>query len=107
MAKVIFIEDSGVEHIVEVQSGQTLMEAAKKNHIPGIEADCGGVCSCSTCHVYVHPEWINKIPKMDEMEQDMLDFAYKPDRRFSRLTCKIVVDETLDGIILKLPKRQI
>ena len=44
---------------------------------------------------------------MDEMEQDMLDFAYKPDRRFSRLTCKIVVDETLDGIILKLPKRQI
>ena len=52
------------------------MEGARDNNIPGIEADCGGACACSTCHVYVDAGCIDKIPAMDDMEQDMLDFAF-------------------------------
>ena len=64
------------------------MEGARDNNIPGIEADCGGACACSTCHVYVDPTWIDKLPPKDDMEEDMLDFAYSPDSKTSRLTCQ-------------------
>ena len=107
MAKITYIENDGNEHIIEVENGLTVMNGAVDNNIPGIEADCGGSCCCSTCHVYIHPEWVDKLPNKDEIEEDMLDFAYEPDKKFSRLTCKIIVDDSLDGLIVKIPKRQI
>tara|TARA_B100001057_G_C22736369_1_gene905956 strand:+ start:726 stop:1049 length:324 start_codon:yes stop_codon:yes gene_type:complete len=107
MAKVTFIEHDGSKHVIEIENGLSVMQGAVENNIPGIDADCGGSCACSTCHVYVHPEWINRIPKKDDMEEDMLDFAYEPNKKFSRLTCKIIVNDALDGIIVKMPKRQI
>jgi len=66
------------------------MEGARDNNIPGIEADCGGACACSTCHVYVDPDWVEKLPPRDPMEEDMLDFAYQPDPARSRLTGQAV-----------------
>jgi 2Fe-2S ferredoxin len=60
MAKITYIEHNGTEHVVEVANGLTVMEGARDNNIPGIEADCGGACACSTCHVYVHPDWVSK-----------------------------------------------
>jgi 2Fe-2S ferredoxin len=107
MAKITYIEHNGTEHVVEVASGLTVMEGARDNNIPGIEADCGGACACSTCHVYVHPDWVGKIPGKDDMEEDMLDFAFQPDPARSRLTCQIKVSDDMDGLIVHMPEKQI
>ena len=77
MAKITYIEWNGTRHEVEVRPGMTVMEGARDNGIPGIDADCGGACACSTCHVYVDPAWTDKLPPSDPMEEDMLDFAWK------------------------------
>ena len=107
MPKITYIEHSGAEHVVDVASGLTVMEGARDNNIPGIEADCGGACACSTCHVYVDPAWVEKLPERDDMETDMLDFAYEPDMDRSRLTCQLKVTDALDGLVVNMPDRQI
>ena len=107
MAKITYIEHSGAEHLVEVSNGLTVMEGARDNNIPGIEADCGGACACSTCHVYVDSAWTGKLPAMDGMEEDMLDFAFEPKPGQSRLTCQLRVSDALDGLIVRMPERQI
>ena len=107
MAKITYIDSEGTERVVEAQNGETVMEAAIKNSIPGIDADCGGACACSTCHVYVHPDWVAKLPERDDMEEDMLDFAYEPDPERSRLTCQLKVSDELDGLIVQMPEMQI
>lgn len=107
MAKITYVEFNGKEHIVEVANGLTVMEGARDNGIPGIEADCGGACACSTCHVYVAPEWVDKLPEKDPMEEDMLDFAYEPDPARSRLTCQLKVSDALDGLKVHMPEKQI
>ena len=105
MAKITYIEHNGKPHTIEVASELTVMEGAVQNNIPGIDADCGGACACATCHVYVNSEWFNKLPKMEDAEQDMLDMAYEP-KKFSRLTCQITVTDDLDGLVVKMPLKQ-
>jgi len=107
MAKITYVEHSGKEHTVEVASGLTVMEGARDNNVPGIEADCGGACACSTCHVYVDAAWVEKLPAKDAMEEDMLDFAYEPDVVRSRLTCQVKVTDDLDGLVVHMPEKQI
>ena len=107
MVKITYIEFNGTEHIVDVETGMTVMEGARDNNIPGIEADCGGACACSTCHVYIDASWVKKIPEKEDMEEDMLDFAYSPDENLSRLTCQIEVTDELDGLIVRMPEKQI
>jgi 2Fe-2S ferredoxin len=107
MAKITYVEHGGKEHVVDVANGLTVMEGARDNGIPGIEADCGGACACSTCHVYVDPAWVDKLPKKDAMEQDMLDFAWNPDPVRSRLTCQLKVSAALDGLRVQMPEKQI
>ena len=107
MAKITYVEHNGTEHVVEVANGLTVMEGARDNNIPGIEADCGGARPCSTCHVYVDAAWVEKIPAKDDMEEDMLDFAYEPDATRSRLTCQIRVTDELDGLKVQMPEKQI
>lgn len=107
MAKITYIEHNGTEHVIDVSSGLTVMEGARDNNVPGIEADCGGACACSTCHVYVDAAWADKLPVKDDMEADMLDFAWEPDVVRSRLTCQIKVTDELDGLIVHLPEKQI
>ena len=107
MAKITYVEHNGTEHVVEVANGLTVMEGARDNNIPGIEADCGGACACSTCHVYVDAAWVEKIPAKDDMEEDMLGFAYEPDTTRSRLTCQIRVTDELDGLVVNMPEKQI
>tara|TARA_B100001175_G_C19056554_1_gene424530 strand:+ start:233 stop:556 length:324 start_codon:yes stop_codon:yes gene_type:complete len=107
MPKITYITFDGNKHTVEVQIGLTVMEGARDNNIPGIEADCGGACACSTCHVYIDNDWINKLPPIDDIERDMLDFAFEPDENSSRLTCQLEVTEKLDGLIVKMPEKQI
>ncbi|MGB0634320.1 MAG: 2Fe-2S iron-sulfur cluster-binding protein [Paracoccaceae bacterium] len=107
MVKIIYIEFGGTQHVVDVEPGLTVMEGARNNNVPGIEADCGGACACSTCHVYVASEWVSKLPEKDPMEEDMLDFAYEPDPNRSRLTCQVKVTDELDGLVVNMPERQI
>ena len=107
MAKITYIEFGGTEHVVDVKSGLTVMEGARDNNIPGIEADCGGACACSTCHVYVDEAWTEKLPPVVPMEEDMLDFAFEPKPGSSRLTCQLKVSDDLDGLIVRMPEKQI
>lgn len=107
MAKITYIEHNGTAHVVDVKAGMTVMEGARDNGIPGIDADCGGACACSTCHVYVVPEWVDRLPAREAMEEDMLDFAYQPDPASSRLSCQLTVTDALDGLVLRMPERQI
>ena len=107
MAKITYVEHNGTEHVVDVASGLTVMEGARDNNIPGIEADCGGACACSTCHVYVDAAWVEKLPAKDDMEEDMLDFAFEPDPARSRLTCQVKVTDDLDGLVVHMPEKQI
>lgn len=107
MAKITYIEHNGRKHVVDVANGLTVMEGARDNNIPGIEADCGGACACSTCHAYVVPEWVEKLPAKEAMEEDMLDFAWEPDPARSRLTCQLKVTDDLDGLVVQLPEKQI
>ena len=106
MPSITYIEFNGTEHTVDVPAGLTVMEGAVNNNIPGIEADCGGACACSTCHVYVDAAWIGKLPAREDMEEDMLDFAFEPNER-SRLTCQVKVTPELDGLVVQMPEKQI
>ncbi|QIE45240.1 2Fe-2S iron-sulfur cluster binding domain-containing protein [Pseudohalocynthiibacter aestuariivivens] len=106
MPTVTFITPDGVRHDVEVSTGSTVMEAARDYGLPGIDADCGGACACSTCHVYVDADWVEKLPVKEAMEADMLDFAYEPDEMRSRLTCQISLTDAMDGLTVYLPERQ-
>ncbi len=106
MPRITYIEHNGTEHTVDVAVGLTVMEGAVNNNLPGIDADCGGACACSTCHVYVNADWVGKLPAREDMEEDMLDFAYEPNER-SRLTCQIQVTSELDGLVVQMPEKQI
>lgn len=107
MTKIIYIEHNGTRHEVDVHPGMTVMEGARDNGIPGIDADCGGACACSTCHVYVDDAWLGRLPEKEMMEEDMLDFAWHPDPLKSRLTCQIKVTPDLEGLVVHIPERQI
>ena len=82
------------------------MEGAIQNNIPGIDADCGGAMACATCHVYVKEEWFNKLNKIEDGEQDMLDMAFEP-KKNSRLSCQLIVTDQLEGLVVNLPEKQI
>lgn len=105
MAKITFIQPDGTTQDVEAENGLTVMEAAKMNDVPGIEAECGGACACATCHVYVDEAWRDKTGTRESMEEDMLDFAFNV-RDESRLCCQITVSDTLDGLVVRVPEKQ-
>mgnify|MGYP001445465993 CR=1 FL=1 len=105
MAKITYIEHNGKSHKIEVANGLSVMEGAVQNNVPGIDADCGGSCACATCHVYVEEKWFNKLPKKESAEEDMLDMAYEL-KKNSRLSCQILVEDSLDGLVVKMPSKQ-
>ena len=105
MPKITYIEHNGKSHQIEVANGLTVMEGAVQNNIPGIDADCGGGMSCATCHVYVDEEWLDKLPVKEDGEEDMLDMAFEP-KKNSRLSCQLIVSDTLDGLVVNIPSKQ-
>ena len=105
MPKIIYIENSGKSKNVEVENGLSLMEGAVQNDIPGIDADCGGSMACATCHVYVEEKWLDKIPKAEEAEVDMIDMAFEP-KKNSRLSCQLIVSDELNGLTVTTPEKQ-
>jgi 2Fe-2S ferredoxin len=105
MPKIKYIEHDGKERTVDAEVGATVMETAIRNSVPGIVAECGGACSCATCHVHVDDAWIAKVGPPSPMEEDMLDFAFDV-RPTSRLSCQIKVTDELDGLIVRTPTQQ-
>src|SRR5258708_20076958 len=105
MAKIHFVDHTGETRTIDVENGATVMEAAIRNAIPGIEAECGGACACATCHVYVDEVWREKVGAPTPMEEDMLDFGFDV-RPNSRLSCQIKVTDALDGLVVSTPERQ-
>jgi ferredoxin, 2Fe-2S len=105
MVKITFVQPDGSQQVVDADPGMTVMEAAKKHDVPGIEAECGGACACATCHVYVEEDWRERVGEPSPMEEDMLDFGYDV-RPSSRLSCQIKVTDELDGLVVRVPERQ-
>jgi len=102
MPKVTFIDPDGTRHEIEARAGMTLLEIAHQNDID-IEGACEGSLACSTCHVIVDPSWYEKLPDIEDDEEDMLDLAFGL-QKTSRLGCQIVLTEELDGLTVRLPE---
>lgn len=105
MIKVEFINHHGESVIVEAEVGRSLMEAAVKNGVTGIQADCGGACSCATCHCYIGDDWFERVGAAEGDEESMLEFAYEV-KDNSRLSCQIKMTEELNGVKIYLPAQQ-
>ena len=105
MATITFVDFAGTERVVDAVNGDSVMEAATTNDIPGIDADCGGACACATCHVYVDPAWMAVVGQPEDLEAEMLDVADEV-RENSRLACQIKVADEMDGMIIVTPESQ-
>jgi 2Fe-2S ferredoxin len=105
MTKVIFIDHEGNNYQINANQGDSLMEAAISNNVPGIDADCGGLCACGTCHVFVELNWLSKVGERSEMEDSMLEYTENV-KSNSRLSCQITISEELEGLTIKLPEEQ-
>lgn len=106
MTEIIFIEANGNRYNVDAVNGETLMEAALNSGLEGIVADCGGACSCATCHCIIADEWLEKAGGPDEIENHMLAFTAVERQAGSRLSCQITVSDELEGLVVRLPKTQ-
>jgi ferredoxin, 2Fe-2S len=105
MPKVTFIAFNGTQRTVEVPAGTTLMRAATDNRVDGIDGDCGGNCACATCHIYVDPKWVERTGSRTPGEEEMLNLVAEL-RDNSRLACQIIVDQSLDGLVVATPESQ-
>jgi len=106
LVNVTFLQPDGAAVTVAAEVGKSAMEAAIFNDVRGIAAECGGLCSCATCHVYVDPAWVNRLPPPAADEDDMLGFTAAPRLSQSRLACQLRLDASLDGLRLGLPPTQ-
>jgi 2Fe-2S ferredoxin len=105
MAVVTFIEPSGNAREVHIENGTSLMQAAMDNGVEGIVAECGGACSCATCHVYVDDNWVGKTGQPGDVEKDMLECVLDP-KDNSRLSCQVFVTDDMDGLVVTVPASQ-
>ena len=105
MGRVTHVEHNGATHVIDLEDGLSIMEGAVRNGVPGIDADCGGMCACATCHVHVVGEWGAVAGGPGEQEAELLDLAPERDEA-SRLSCQIVMSPALDGLVVRLPESQ-
>jgi 2Fe-2S ferredoxin len=102
MPIIRFVQPDGDETVATANLGETVMQTAVNYRVPGILGDCGGSCSCATCHAYVDEAWVGRMPTAESYEIDMLTCAMDV-RENSRLTCQINVTPELDGLVVRLP----
>lgn len=105
MVAVTFIDSNGSEAVVDVAEGRSLMEAAVQHGIGGILAECGGACTCATCHVYIDPAWMAAVGAATGDEVEMLTLAVDPAPN-SRLSCQVALMGGLDGLVVHIPAAQ-
>ena len=105
MPRVTYIQADGQSQEINLEAGSSLMQGAVDNMIDGIVAECGGSCSCATCHCYIDADWVDKVEPAGEMEKDLLDCVSEP-KENSRLSCQVTVSDSLDGLVVHLPTTQ-
>ena len=103
---VHLVEVDGTRHTLGGNAGQCLMRVATDAGLDGIKADCGGCMTCATCHVIVDAEWAGRLPPPSGDEDAMLEMTAAERQPTSRLSCQIVLDETLDGLVAGIPETQ-
>ncbi len=103
---ITFVDADGNRHTVAAAPGQSVMQAAIDNNVTGILADCGGCCSCATCHCYVGSAWVGMFAPASPEEAELVSYAFDP-LPASRLSCQLVLTNAHDGIEIGLPRRQI
>jgi ferredoxin, 2Fe-2S len=106
MPKITYVEFNGHEQVLEIPAGLSVMQGAVNNNVRGILAECGGACSCATCHVYIDESWVERLDKKSANEEAMLD-AVCDLQPTSRLSCQINVTNELDGLVVRLPAKQV
>jgi 2Fe-2S ferredoxin len=106
MVKITYIESGGEEHVVDVDAGRSVMRGAVENDVRGIIGECGGSCLCATCHVYVDPAWLGRVGGKSETEELLLEEVCDL-RPNSRLSCQIDVSDDLEGLLVRLPEKQV
>ncbi len=105
MPTVIYVQADGTRNCCTLKPGDSVMDGALDNGIPGIKAQCGGGCTCATCHCYVRSPWFEQLPDPIDDEKDMLAYVWQP-RYNSRLSCQVKVSQALDGMIIDVPRHQ-
>jgi 2Fe-2S ferredoxin len=106
VAKITYVEFDGAAHEIDVASGISVMQGAVANGVRGIIGECGGACSCATCHVYVDPAWLDRVGERSAAEEALLE-EVMDGRPNSRLSCQINVTDKLDGLVIRMPAKQI
>jgi ferredoxin, 2Fe-2S len=107
MTSIIFIHPDGRNERIEVGGAESVMLAATGLGVDGILAECSGNAMCATCHVYVDEGWLARLPAMGSEEDALLDGAAAERLPNSRLSCQIKIEPELDGLVLRLPDRQV
>lgn len=105
MPIITYIQHDGVHREIDLPNGDSVMEGAVNNMIPGIDADCGGQCICATCHVLVEPAWLEKLSPASEKELEMINFVESA-KDNSRLACQIRMHDELEGLVVYMPEGQ-
>lgn len=105
MPLIKFISHDGNTHEVHAAAGTSVMHAAVDNNIDGIIAECGGACSCATCHCYIDEAWTAKLEGPSDIEKEMIECVLDPQPN-SRLSCQVTMSDELDGIVVRLPENQ-
>ena len=103
MTRVIYVEEGGEQHTIDLTPGTSVMQGAVDNMLPSIVGECGGIMTCCTCHCYIETEWRQKIPGPCQMESELLQYVDDTNEN-SRLGCQIKVDDSLDGLLVRLPQ---
>jgi 2Fe-2S ferredoxin len=106
MPAVTVVDPNGVETKLDIPEGHSVMQEAVGHGLHGIVGECGGSAMCATCHVYVDPDWVDKLPAPLANEMEMLECTAADRRPQSRLSCQIKVSAALDGLVVQLPERQ-
>jgi ferredoxin, 2Fe-2S len=106
MPVVTYVLPSGVSRRIDVPLGMSVMQGALNHRVEGILGECGGGCMCATCHVYVDPAYLPRIPPAVNSEKSMLSIAAEGPQLNSRLSCQIKMTDGLDGIVVRVPARQ-
>jgi len=106
MPIITYVSSSEISRKIDAPSGMSVMQAALNHRVEGILGECGGNCMCATCHVYVDPSFLDRIPPAKDNEKFMLSIAAEGPEKNSRLSCQIKMTEELDGIVVRLPGKQ-
>jgi len=106
MPTIKFVATDGSITELDADNGSTVMQVALMQGLRGINADCGGACQCATCHVYVDAAWADRLPPVEEQEDAMLESTADERKANSRLSCCLTMNDSLDGIVVRVPARQ-